>query len=80
MFIYWSFGSLGLCFCANGRVITIMQINFDSYTVRTYVCHWISRHLVLFLESMSWQKKEKKRENSSYFFTLGFGKTLINSN
>ena len=50
-----------------------MQIHFDSYTVFTNACHWISRYLVLIF----WINELSFFE-SSECFTLGLGKTLIN--
>ena len=69
--------SLGSCFCRTCLVIVIIQIHFDSHKVCTYVCYWISPHLVFFIQLMSWCKRKKNQENSSQCFTLGLGKTPI---
>ena len=76
MFIYWSFSSFGLCFCPTYSVNTMIQMDFDSYTVFTYVCHWKSCHLVFFFESM-WRKRKKKQQNSNECFACGLEKIQI---
>ena len=46
MFIYWSFISLGLCFCLTYFEWLQSYKYILTLTVFTNVCHWISRHLV----------------------------------
>ena len=75
MCIYWSFGSLCICFCSTYQVITIIQIILTLTKFELYVC-WLNKLPVLFFESMNWCKKEKKHENSSECFTHGLGKTI----
>ena len=74
MFIYWSLSLLGLYFLSYLSRMVTMQIHFDSYTVFTYACHWISRYLVLIF----WIN-ELSSFDSSECFILGLGKTLMNS-
>ena len=73
MFIYWSLSLLGLYFLSYLSRMVTMQIHFDSYTVFTYACHWISRYLVLFFLI-----NELSSFEFSECFILNLGKTLIN--
>ena len=73
MFIYWSLSLLGLYFLSYLSRMVTMQIHFDSHTVFTYACHWISRYLVLFFLI-----NELSSFEFSEYFILNLGKTLIN--
>ena len=64
------------CFCFTYQVITMIQIVLTLTKFVLYVCWLKSCHLVFFLESTNWCKKEKKREKSRECFTYGSHKII----